>query len=72
MMQTLVRFIELSETALAQQADIGALAALPVLRRLRRMGEDIGDEHLDQFDLLRRDMEAEFLQLGSGAALDAD
>jgi V/A-type H+-transporting ATPase subunit A len=72
MMQTLVRFIELSEAALAQQVDMSELGSLAVLRRLRRMGEDIGDEQLDQFDALRRDMEAEFLRLGKGGADDAD
>ena len=71
MMQTLVRFIDLCEAALAQQVDMGQIAALPLLRRLRRMGEDIGDQQLDQFDALRRDMEAEFIQLAKRGASDA-
>jgi V/A-type H+-transporting ATPase subunit A len=71
MMQTLVRFIDLSEAALAQQVDMAELATLPLLRRLRRMGEDIGDEQLDQFDALRRDMEAAFIQLAKRGVADA-
>jgi V/A-type H+-transporting ATPase subunit A len=71
MMQTLVRFIDLSEAALAQQVDMAELATLPLLRRLRRMGEDIGDEQLDRFDALRRDMEAEFIRLAKRGVDDA-
>ena len=71
MMQTLVRFIDLSEAALAQQVDMAELATLPLLRRLRRMGEDIGDEQLDQFEALRRDMEAAFIQLAKRGVADA-
>jgi V/A-type H+-transporting ATPase subunit A len=67
-MQTLVQFIDLSEAALAQQIDMAEIATLPLLRRLRRMGEDIGEEQLDQFDALRRDMEAEFIQLAKRGA----
>ena len=70
-MQTLVQFIDLCEAALAQQVDMARVAALPLLRRLRRMGEDIGDQQLDRFDALRRDMEAEFLQLARTGAGDA-
>mgnify|MGYP000267117757 CR=1 FL=1 len=71
MMQTLVQFIDLCEAALAQQVDMAEVAALPLLRRLRRMGEDIGDQQLDDFDALRRDMETAFLQLARAGAGDA-
>jgi V/A-type H+-transporting ATPase subunit A len=71
MMQTLVHFIDLCEAALAQQVDMAEVAALPLLRRLRRMGEDIGDQQLDDFDALRREMEAAFLQLARAGAGDA-
>ena len=71
MMQTLVQFIDLCEAALAQQVDMAEVAALPLLRRLRRMGEDIGDQRLDDFDALRREMETAFLQLARAGAADA-
>jgi V/A-type H+-transporting ATPase subunit A len=71
MMQTLMHFIELSEAGLAQGIDMTALAALPVLRRLRRMGEDIAEQDLEQFEALRNAMASEFIQLGKRSAADA-
>jgi V/A-type H+-transporting ATPase subunit A len=63
MMQTVNRFIELAEAALAQSVDMADIAALPVLRRLRRMSEEIGEQEIEGFDVLRRDMETELMQL---------
>ena len=71
MMQTLTRFIELAETAVAQRIDVARLAALPVLRRLRRMGEEIAEGQPERFAALRGDMEAEFLALATKDADDA-
>jgi hypothetical protein len=46
--------------------------ALPVMRRLRRMGEEIGDDELDKFDELRHELEVECTRLTMQAARDAD
>ena len=63
MMQILTRFIELSQQAIDQKVDIELINTMPLLRRLRRMNEDIGEENLEQFDVLRTDMENEFSNL---------
>jgi V/A-type H+/Na+-transporting ATPase subunit A len=71
MMQLIARFIELSETAVERQLSMAQLAAMPVIRRLRRMGEEINDESLEQFDQLRNTLELEFTALAKGAPDDA-
>lgn len=63
MMRLLNRFFDAVEAALRGGVDIGAIEALPVLRRLRRMGEDIGDAELAQFDRLQTRYETELAQL---------
>lgn len=63
MMQLLWRFIELSEEAIEQKVDIESINTLPVLRRLRRMNEEIGEDRMDGFEQLRADMENAFLAL---------
>ena len=71
MMQLISRFIELSESAVDQGVSVAAMAALPVMRRLRRMGEEIDDEALDTFDQLRQTLETEFTGLARSVAGDA-
>ena len=63
MMKLLARFITLAEAALANGATPEAVAALPVLRPLQRMGEDIGDGQLPLFDALAARLEREFAPL---------
>jgi V/A-type H+-transporting ATPase subunit A len=63
MMQLLTRFIELSEDAVERNIGPARLAAMPVLRQLRRMGEEIGEDALERFDRLRQTLEAEFTAL---------
>jgi V/A-type H+-transporting ATPase subunit A len=63
MMQTLSRFIDLAENAVQRQVSIEAISALPLMRRLRRMSEEIGNDHVGEFDDLRRRLEAEFNEL---------
>lgn len=63
MMQIIYRFIELSEQAMQRQVRMEKVAALPVMRRLNRMSEDISEQSLDAFDDLRHQMEAEISQL---------
>jgi V/A-type H+-transporting ATPase subunit A len=58
MLRTLMRFIDRAEAALAEGATIEAIQSLPVLRRLRRMGEEIGNERIEGFDALQADLDA--------------
>ena len=71
MMRTLNHFIDLSEAALAQRASVEAIGQLPVMRDLRRMGEDIGDDRLEQFEELQRRLDAAITELTRRNAADA-
>jgi V/A-type H+-transporting ATPase subunit A len=72
MMQVITRFIDLSAAAVAQGIRVEAINAVPVMRQIRRMGEDIdGDEQQEKFDELRRDLDAAFTRLTREAAGDA-
>jgi V/A-type H+-transporting ATPase subunit A len=57
MMGTLIRFIDGAQQALAAGVPVDRIAALPLLRRLRRMGEDIPEEDLSGFDALHKDID---------------
>ncbi|WP_455366239.1 V-type ATP synthase subunit A [Kaarinaea lacus] len=63
MMQLLSRFIDLSQQAIEQGTDIELINNMPLLRRLRRMSEDIGEEEMEQYDALRKEMENAFVSL---------
>jgi V/A-type H+-transporting ATPase subunit A len=71
MMQMITRFIELSAAAVDRHVSVEAISALPVMRRLRRMGEDIDNDHLDRFDALRDDLDSGFARLNREAAASA-
>ena len=62
-MQLITRFIELSLEAIEKKIDIERITNLPLLRSMRRMNEDIGEDDLKKFDLLRVEMENEFSKL---------
>lgn len=68
MMKLLARFITLAEAAQANGATPDTLAALPVMRALQRMGEDIGDTELPRFAELAARLEREFAPLLPAAA----
>jgi V/A-type H+-transporting ATPase subunit A len=63
MMRLLGRFIELAEAAQAVGVEPAALAALPCLRALQRMGQEIEDGQLPQFAELQARVEREIAQL---------
>ncbi len=63
MMQIISQFIDLSEAAIDAQVSVEVIAALPLMRRLRRMGEDIDDDHIEALEALQDEMEAEFARL---------
>jgi V/A-type H+-transporting ATPase subunit A len=71
MMQTLNHFIDISEAAVAQRVSVEAIGQLPVMRELRRMGEDIGDDRLEQFEGLQRRLDAAIAELTRRSAADA-
>jgi len=71
MMQLIGRFIELSESAVDQGVSPAKVAALPVMRRVRRMGEEIDAAALDEFDELRQKLEADFTGLTRSRQDDA-
>jgi V/A-type H+/Na+-transporting ATPase subunit A len=71
MMQLLNHFIDLSEAALPQRVSVEAIGQLPVVRELRRMGEDIGDDRLEQFEGLRQRVDAHMAELTHRVAADA-
>ncbi len=64
MMRLIDRFISLAETALERGIDIDAIQGIGLVRRLRRMGEEIGEEQVERFRLLNAQLEAEFAGLG--------
>ncbi len=63
MMRLLNRLFDCAESALAAGADVAAIEQLPVLRRVRRMGEEIGDDALEKFGALQNDFEAALADL---------
>jgi V/A-type H+-transporting ATPase subunit A len=65
MMRLVARWIDLALDALNAGVDLGAIAALPCLRALARMGEEIGNDELPRFAQLLARMESEFAALGS-------
>ena len=67
MLKLILRFIALSEAALARGVAPPAMAELPVLRRLQRMGEEIGEDQLEKFSELGASVEAAMAGLGKAA-----
>ena len=63
MMQLLSRFIHMSQQAIEQGVDIELINNLSLLRRLRRMSEDIGENNLERYDELRTELENAFAAL---------
>jgi len=63
MMQLLDRFIELSAGAVAAGVDVAVINSLPVLRQLRRMGEEINNDALEEFKALGKKLDVAFAAL---------
>ena len=63
MMKMIDRFIDLSENAIKMDVSAESIAALPIMRRLMRMGEEIGEDDLDKFKELRSELDGAFTQL---------
>jgi V/A-type H+-transporting ATPase subunit A len=71
MMQTLIRVFDLAESAVAQQVSVESMRTLPVMRQVLRMGESIGEDQLEEFEVLGRNLEAAFTELTGGSPADA-
>jgi len=67
MMAVLDHFVSAARLALQEGATIEAIEGRPVLRRLRRMGEEIGEDRLDGFDALRAEIDRAFAGLAAPA-----
>ena len=63
MMQMTNRFIRLSRQAIELNHSVETLSAMPVMRKLRRMGEEIGEDEVDRFDELRDELDEAFEHL---------
>lgn len=63
MMGLIARFVERGLQLVEQGVDLAALARLPVLRRLQRMGEEISEQALEEFQVLASQLETELGQL---------
>ena len=63
MMKTITRFIKSSKTAVDAGISIETISSLPVMRRLMRMGEEIGEADLDKFEDLHVELDAAFATL---------
>ncbi|NNJ96264.1 MAG: V-type ATP synthase subunit A [Gammaproteobacteria bacterium] len=72
MMQMISRFIRLSRNAIELDHSVESISALPVMRKLRRMGEDIGEDELDDFEDLRDELDEAFEQLTRSAKYEAE
>lgn len=68
MMKLIARFIHLSELAVANDVEVEHIRSLPILRRLRRMGEEVGEDQLAEFKKLRSQLDAAFTQLRTETA----
>ena len=72
MMKLINHFIDQSEKAVQQKVSVDAINALPVVRRLRRMGEEVGDDELEKVNELQQELEVECTRLSMQAGRDAD
>ncbi|MGA7800290.1 MAG: V-type ATP synthase subunit A [Gammaproteobacteria bacterium] len=60
MMNLITRFIDLALNAVDNNVPLDRITDLPVLRRLQRMGEEIGENQLEEFHQLSTTLESAF------------
>lgn len=63
MMKMITRFIESSKALIEHGVSLETISALPVVRRLMRMGEEIGEDDIEKFDELRAELDSVFSRL---------
>jgi V/A-type H+/Na+-transporting ATPase subunit A len=67
MLALIVRFVTLAEAAVERGVSPQAIAELAVLRKLRRMGEELGEDALDEYPRLHNEMEAALAALNGAS-----
>ena len=68
MMKMITVFIESSKTAIAMGVRIETISAMPVMRRLMRMAEEIAEDNLAEFNNLQAELDHAFAQLSHNVA----
>ena len=68
MLKLILRFIDLAGIALDRGISPQAIAELDVMRRIQRMGEEIGEDNLDRIPLLLAALESQVAQLSKVAS----
>ncbi|MGD2052511.1 MAG: V-type ATP synthase subunit A [Gammaproteobacteria bacterium] len=63
MMQVINRFIRLSEDAINAAVSIDVISSLPVMRNIMRMGEELGEDELERYEDLAKELESAFTDL---------
>jgi V/A-type H+-transporting ATPase subunit A len=63
MMKLINRFIQLSADAVDMDIAIETISSLPLMRRLMRMGEELGEDDLDRYQDLELELENAFTEL---------
>jgi V/A-type H+-transporting ATPase subunit A len=71
MMRLIARFLDLAERAVQDGIAPDRIARLDSLRPLQRMGEEIGDDALERFDVLAASLDREFAALASTSTTTA-
>ena len=72
MMQMINRFIRHTENAVEMKFSMETVAALPVMRKLMRMGEEIGEDDLDRYNDLRIELDDAFSQLKGASVQEGE
>lgn len=70
MMRTLDRFVDQAERSLRAGTAIADIESLSLLRKLRRIGEEIGEDRMDDFAVLQEEIDAAFARLGVAENID--
>ncbi|MBF0357256.1 MAG: ATPase, partial [Magnetococcales bacterium] len=65
MMALLNSFMDMAEDAVEAGVEVDQITALPELRRLKRMGEEIGEEEIERFDTMQTALTTAFNGLKS-------
>jgi V/A-type H+-transporting ATPase subunit A len=71
MMKLVSYFVDKSAQAVTANVSVEDISTLEVMWRLRRMGEDIGNDQLEKYDALRVELDVELAQLTQRTASDA-
>jgi V/A-type H+/Na+-transporting ATPase subunit A len=60
MLSAILCFVQLAQQALERGISVARIAGLPIVRRLKRMGEEIGEDELEAHARLRSELELVF------------